>query len=335
MDRPLIAITIGQAHYQRMFNQKAWDALKAFGEVIHHHGDEPASKDDLLKLLSNADGCITSWGVATLDKEIIKAAPQLQVMAHMGSSVRRFISQAIWDRGIHVTSAGIVLAESVAETTLGFIITGLKNIWPLARHVRNGGWREKPEWDRWVPREVYQKNIGVIGASNVGRHLISLLRPFGPNILLYDPFVSQEEAKALGVESYSLEDLLIQSDVVSLHAPANKDTYHLLSKQRLAMMKDDALLINTARGSLIDQEALIVELRKGRFFAFLDVTDPEPPNPESPLRELENVIVFPHIAGCIENCSKMGELAVEELRRYFASEPAIYQITPDMLERIA
>jgi phosphoglycerate dehydrogenase-like enzyme len=100
-------------------------------------------------------------------------------------------------------------------------------------------------------------------------------------------------------------------------------------------MKDDALLINTARGTLIDESALVQELGKGRFFAFLDVTDPEPPAANSPLRKLENVVVTPHIAGCIENCNRMGELAVEELRRFFAGQPAIYQITLDLFKRIA
>jgi phosphoglycerate dehydrogenase-like enzyme len=128
---------------------------------------------------------------------------------------------------------------------------------------------------------------------------------------------------------------LRRSDIVSLHAPSNVHTRHMLNAERLALMKDDALLINTARGSLIDEPALIEELKSGRFFAFLDVTDPEPPAPDSPLRKLENVVVTPHIAGCIERCHRMGELAVEELRRFFAGEPAVYQITPEILERIA
>lgn len=335
MVKPKVVVTIGQAHYSRMFNQSAWEMLESFSEVRHHQREEPANKGELINLLPDADACITSWGVAQLDEDVMQSAPKLQAMAHMGSSVKRFISQAVWDRGIHLTSAGIVLAQSVAETTLGMIIVGLKNIWPLARHVRDGGWRELPDWQRWYPGEVYQKNIGVIGSSNVGQHLITLLKPFKPDILLYDPYVSVEDAEKMGVVKMGLEDLLKQSDVVTLHAPANPETHHLLNANRLSLMKDNALLINTARGSLIDEEALVVEMQKGRFFAFLDVTDPEPPLPDSPLRQLENVVVVPHIAGCIENCSKMGELAVEELRRYFAGEPAIYQITPDMLERIS
>jgi phosphoglycerate dehydrogenase-like enzyme len=272
---------------------------------------------------------------SALTNLLLAGAPKLKAMAHMGSSVKRFVSDAFWQRGIHLTSAGVALARSVAETTLGLMIVGQKRIFPLGQHVRRGGWRDSPDWDKWFSRELYRKNVGIVGASNVGRHVIELLKPFGPQILLYDPFVSKEEAKALGAVKVELDDLLTRSDVVSLHAPANRQTHHMLDAKGLALMKDDALLINTGRGSLIDEQALIEELRKGRFFAFLDVTDPEPPAADSPLRSLDNVVVTPHIAGCIENCNQMGELAVEELRRFFAGEPPVYQITPEMFERIS
>ena len=295
----------------------------------------PANKEELITLLADADACITSWDVACLDADVVEAAPKLKAMAHMGSSVKRFVSDAFWQRNIHLTSAGIALARSVAETTLGLMIVGQKRIWPLGQHVRDGGWRDSPAWDKWFSRELYRKNVGIIGASNVGRHVIELLKPFAPNVLLYDPFVDEAEAKNLGTTKMELNDLLRLSDIVSLHAPANKHTYHLLNAEGMALMKDEALIVNTGRGTLIEEEALIKELSKGRFFAFLDVTDPEPPALDSPLRSLDNVVITPHIAGCIENCNQMGELAVEELRRYFVGEPAVYQITPEMFERIS
>jgi len=335
MQKPTIAITIGKANYKRMFSKEAWDALEAFANVVHHPGDEPAEKAELIQLLQDADACITSWGVAQLDADVMNAAPNLKPMAHMGSSVKRFVSDAFWARKMHLTSTGIALAKTVAETTVGLMIVGQKRVWQLAQHVRDGGWRESPVWDRWFACELYRRNVGIIGASNVGRHVIELLKPFKPNVLLYDPFVTAEDAKALGTTKVELDELLRQSDVVSIHAPANPATHHMLNAAGMALMKDDALIINTARGSIIDEKALIEELKKGRFFAFLDVTDPEPPAADSPLRTLENVVVVPHIAGCIDNCTMLGELAVEELRRFFAGEPAVYQITPELFERIS
>ncbi len=315
-----------------MLNQRAWNALRDFANVIEHPGGEPATKADLLKLLPRADACITSWGVAQLDSDVIAAAPRLKAMAHMGSSVKRFVSDALWKKGVHVTTAAPALAEDVAITALGLMLVGMKRIWPLGQHVRSGGWRESP-W--WPSREIRHKTVGIIGASHVGRHLIRLLKPFEVNILLYDPFVNRETAAELGVKKATLEEMLSQADIVTLHAPAKPDTIRMLNANRLALMKDNALLINTARGTLIDEAALIAELSKGRFFAFLDVTDPEPPAPDSPLRRLENVVVVPHLAGCIEDCGRMGEMAVEELRRFFAKEAPLYQITPEMFKRIA
>lgn len=335
MSKPTVAVTIGRSYYERMFSQEAWKTLEGFAEVIHHPGQEPAGKEDLLVLLPDSDACITSWGVAGFDADVMAAAPRLRAMAHMGSSVKRYVSDAFWERGMHLTSAGITLARDVAETTLGLMIVGQKRIWPLGQHVRDGGWRDSPTWDRWSSRELFRKEVGIIGASNVGRYVIELLKPFEVTALLYDPFVSEEEATKLGATKLELDVLLRRADVVSLHAPANDQTRHMLNAEGLALMKDDALLINTGRGSLIDEASLIAELSKGRFFAFLDVTDPEPLADDSPLRTLENVVVTPHIAGCIENCNRMGELAVEELRRFFAGEPAVYQITPELLTRIA
>ena len=329
---PTVAILIGKNHYKRMLNQIAWDNLRSFANVIEHAGGEPAIKSDLLTILPQADACLTSWGVAQLDTEVIAAAPRLQAMAHMGSSVKRFVSDALWEKGVHVTSAAPALAEDVAITALGLMLVGMKRIWPLGQHVREGGWRDSAAWPS---REIRHKKVGVIGASHVGRHLIRLLAPFEAQILLYDPFLTAEQAVELGVEKVELDTLLKQANIVTLHAPAKPDTQHMLNAGKLTLMKDDALLINTARGTLIDEAALITELSQGRFFAFLDVTDPEPPAADSPLRRLENVVVVPHLAGCIEDCGRMGEMAVEELRRFFAGEAPLYQIKSDMFGRIA
>jgi phosphoglycerate dehydrogenase-like enzyme len=123
--------------------------------------------------------------------------------------------------------------------------------------------------------------------------------------------------------------------VISLHAPLNDNTRKMINSGIFAVMKDNALIINTARGDLIDEPALIRELSSGRFFAVLDVTSPEPPEKESALRRLPNVTVLPHIAGCIEDCSDMSIRAADELKRFFNSEKPLYEITRDMFARIS
>lgn len=332
MTNPVVVITIGQMHYRRMMSQAAWARLAEFAEIVHHPAQEPATKADLLALLPRADACVTSWDVARLDAEVLAAAPQLRALAHMGGSVRRVVSDAVWARSIHVTSAAPALGQDVAETAVGLILVGVKRIWPLAQHVRAGGWRETP-W--WPARELRGKVVGIIGGGNIGRHVIRLLAPFEPHVLVYDPYLPDADAERLGVAKADLDDLLRRADVITLHAPSLPETEHMIDARRLALMKDDALIVNTARGSLFDEPALVAELSRGRFFAFLDVTDPEPPAADSPLRRLPNVVVTPHLAGCIENCTRMGEMAVEELRRFFAGEPPIYRVTPERLAHTA
>jgi len=184
-------------------------------------------------------------------------------------------------------------------------------------------------------RELSRSTVGLIGVGNVGRHVIELLAGFETTILVADPYLGDDDARRPGVERVDLADLMARCDVVSIHAPANDGTRHMIDGELLGRLSDGAVLINTARGAIIDEGALVDELATGRIFAFLDVTDPEPPAPGSPLRQLENAVVTPHIAGCIDNCHRMGELAVEEVRRCLAGEPAINEVRPDMLDRLA
>ena len=243
MTKPVVVITIGQMHYPRMMSQEAWERLAAFAEVVQHAGQEPAAKADLLALLPGADACITSWDVARLDADVVAAAPRLRLLAHMGGSVRRVVSDAVWARGIRVTSAAPVLGQDVAETAVGLILVGVKRIWPLVQHVRDGGWRETP-W--WPARELRGKIVGIIGGGNIGRHVIRLLAPFEPHILVYDPYLPDAEAERLGVAKAELDDLLRRADVVTLHAPSLPETEHMIDGRRLALMKDEALIVNTA-----------------------------------------------------------------------------------------
>lgn len=332
MTKPVVAITIGQKHYKRMMCSGAWEVLASFADVIHHPGLEAANKNDLITLLPNADACVTSWDVARLDDDVIAAAPRLKAVVHMGGSVKRFVSDALWARGICVFSATTELGRDVAQSTLGMMIMGMKHVWQLGYHVRQGGWRDT---SHFPSRELRGKVVGIIGAGTVGCYVIDLLKSFETTNLLYDPYTSEDDARQMGTQKVELDELVKRSDVISLHAPANDSTKHMINARRLKLMKDNALIVNTARGSLIDETALIEELKRGRFYAMLDVTDPEPPSPDSPLRRLENVVVTPHIAGCIEDCTHMGRKAVEELRRFFAGEPALYPITPEMFDRIS
>ena len=332
MEKPVVAITIGKKYYTRMISDESIGILESFADVRHTGTEDPADKNEMKRLLDGADACITSWEVASLDSEIISGADNLKAVVHMGGSVKRLVSNELFDRGVKVFGASPVLAETVAETALGFMIMGMKKGWEIASVVKEGGWRDCA---CWPPRELRGKTVGIIGASQVGRHLIKLLKLFNVNILVYDPFLSKEDAVLMNVKRVSMIELATESDVISLHAPVNENTKQILNGDIFKLMKDNALIVNTARGALIDEPALIRELSAGRFYAVLDVSDPEPPAEDSPLRKLSNVTLFPHFAGCIEDCSDMSLRAAEELRRFFSGEAALYEITREMFDRIS
>ena len=332
MAKPVIAITIGKKYYSRMISDESIRILESFADVRHTGTEDPADINEMKRLLDGADACITSWEVAPLDAEIMAEADNLKAVVHMGGSVKRLVSDALFDKGVKVFGASPVLAETVAETALGFMIMGMKKGWEIAAVVKGGGWRDCA---CWPPRELRGKTVGIIGASQVGRHVIKLLKLFNVNILVYDPFLSKEDAVLMNVKRVSMIELATESDVISLHAPVNENTKQMLNSDIFKVMKDDALIVNTARGALIDEPALNRELSAGRFYAVLDVSDPEPPAEDSPLRKLSNVTLFPHFAGCIEDCSDMSLRAAEELKRFFSGEAALYEITREMFDRIS
>ncbi len=332
MGKPVIAVTIGRKYYKRMISPESIKIMETFADVRHTGTEDPADKEEMKRLLTGADACITSWEVAPLNREVIDAADRLKAVVHMGGSVKRLVSDELFEKGVKVFGASPVLAETVAETALGFMIMGMKKSWVIAAEVKGGAWRDYPSWP---PRELRGKTVGIIGASQVGRHVIKLLKPFHVEILVYDPYLTDTDADSLGVKRVELEKLAAESDIISLHAPVNDKTTRMMNDSLFKIMKDDALIVNTARGSLIDEPAMIRELSAGRFYAVLDVSDPEPPAPESPLRKLSNVTLFPHFAGCIEDCSDMSLRAAEELRRFFAGEAPLYEITREMFDRIS
>lgn len=315
-----------------IFDEKTMAELKEFGNVYINDVDENPDSKRAKELIKDAHIVITSWGCPQIDKEILATAPNVELVAHAAGSVKGIVSDELWYRGIRVTGSAKAIGIGVAETALGFTIASLKNMWRLSENTSKGEWNLGKE----NVREVYGVNIGVIGAGRAGRHYIELMKNFDVNILLYDPVLTEDQAKDMGAKKVELEELLRESDVVSIHAPSIPETDKMLNSETLALMKDDAVLINTARGSIIDEDALVAELKKGRLFACLDVTDPEPPAEDHPFRTLPNVILTPHIAGAVNNgLYRIGSYVVEEIRRFEDGKKMDGEVLQEELEKLA
>ncbi|MFJ4471847.1 hydroxyacid dehydrogenase [Streptomyces sp. NPDC089424] len=286
------------------------------------------------RALSRAEVLITGWGCPHLDEDVLGAAPALRAVLHAAGSVRALVGEALWRRGVAVSSAVTGNAVPVAEYTLAMILLAGKDV--FAHRERFRATHARPDAARTAATGNLGRRVGVVGASRVGRRLLELLRPHDFEILLHDPYVDAAGAAALGARAVTLEALLAGSDVVTLHAPDLPGTHHMLNRERLALIRDGGVLVNTARGALVDHAALTDELVAGRLSAILDVTEPEPLPADSPLYTLPNVFLTPHVAGALGNeLERLGRLVVEELERLASGRPLAHQVRHGDLTRLA
>jgi phosphoglycerate dehydrogenase-like enzyme len=315
-----------------VFQPKHLEQLRELGTLVVNTDVVRPTKEKIIELLQGAEVAITSWGCPSIDASVLQHTPNLKLVVHAAGTVKGIVTPELVDRGIRVSSANDPLGVGVAETALGLTIAAVKRMWPLSQNTRNGGWDQ----GKAQIREMYELKIGVVGAGKAGRHYMRLLKQFDVEVLLYDPIISHQEARTLGAVKVELEELLKHSDVISIHAPSIPETDDMFNAKAFSHMKDDAILINTARGSVINEEDLIVELTKGRFTACIDVTEPEPPVLDHPFRKLDNVILIPHIAGAVNNGKhRLGQYSVDEVRRYLNREPMLGEVNLKSLHVIA
>ncbi|WP_369175390.1 hydroxyacid dehydrogenase [Streptomyces sp. R28] len=284
--------------------------------------------------LARAEILVTGWGCPRLDAAVLDAAPQLRAVLHSAGSVKSLATPELWRRGVAVSSAAVANAVPVAEYTLAMILLAGKDLFAARDRLRSE--RAFPGWGLVPGIGNHGRRVGVIGASRIGRKVIELLRPFDLAPSLTDPYVDEADAAALGIPLLPLDDLLRTSDIVTVHAPETPETRHLIGPRELALMPDGAVLINTARGALLDHDALTAELRAGRLCAILDVTDPEPLPADSPLYDLPNAFITPHLAGSQGNeAARLGLAVAEEAERLVAGGGLAYRVDPEALEREA
>jgi phosphoglycerate dehydrogenase-like enzyme len=321
--------------YDEIMSPEAEAKLNALGRVLRlDTGQRNVTAEQISDLLPQADAVLTTWGAPKFDAQLLALAPKLRVIAHAAGTIKGFIPPEVFDRGIAVTHAAAIIADSVGEWTLTAILCALRQAYAFNRTMHEGGWAKR---DFGFGNELYHKRVGVVAASMTGRAFIRLLKPFDCQVLVYDPYLSPERAAELGVQrAGSLDDLFRTCDVVSNHAPTTPETNGMIGAPQLALLRDGALFVNTARAGAIDYQALTRELQSGRIRAALDVFPKEPLAPDSPLRGLPNVLLSPHVAGgTVESRWRLGLSMVEEIERCFAGQPMRYRVSKEMLATMA
>jgi phosphoglycerate dehydrogenase-like enzyme len=331
---PIIAVLIPAGTRERMLSAAAESELATLGRV-RNPPRALVTSEDLPALLEGAVVCLTGWGTPPLRQDVLANHATLQLIAHTAGSIRRIVPLEVMQQGLRVTHAAAIIADAVAEFVIGQAMLGLRQIHQLDRSLRAGDeWNEVRE--RHLGGLLGARTVGVIGAGHVGRAVIRLLQAFGALVLVYDPLLTESEAAALGVERRPLDQVFAESDVVTLHAPVLPQTKAMIGARQLALLRDGALFINTARGALVDEAALLRELRSGRISAALDVFAEEPLPTESPFRQLPNVLLSPHAAGhTVDTYRRQGQAMVDEVGRLLRGESLRYEITPAMLPTMA
>ncbi|MEV7111538.1 hydroxyacid dehydrogenase [Streptomyces anulatus] len=330
-----IVVALPDDTRNHLFSEQSWKRLEQCGHVLVSPAGGALAHPAATRTLADADILVTGWGTTAHGRRLRELAPRLGTLVHTAGSVRTLVDDTDFARGLTVSSQAENNARPVAEYTLAMILLSGKSVFAAQHAYRtHRGVPTGPELP--AGRGLYGMRVGVVGASRIGRRVLELLRPFDVEVLLHDPYTSTEEAARLGARSTSLDDLLTHCQVVSLHAPLLDATRGMITARHLRLLPDGATFINTARGALVDQDALITELATGRIHAVLDVTEPELPEHASSLWTLPNVVLTPHTAGSAGNeVRRLGDGAVREVERLAQGRPLAHSISREQFSRTA
>ncbi len=306
------------------FPNQALNKLRSLGNVILNEKTEAYTPQELAEAVRDVDVCITHWGCPLFTGQVLKNANRLRLIAHAAGSVADLVTDEVYEEGIKVCSANDTMARYVAEGVLAYILAGIRHITLHDSEMKRGElWLRRVE----TSGSLFDKKLGLVGLGTVGLQLLDLLEPFHVQVKIYDPYLIKDRiAKYSNVTLCSLDEVLSWGDVISIHASLTQETYQLINKRRLALLKDHTLLVNTARGLIVDETALVSELASRRIGAVLDVFEEEPLDLNSPLRKLENVILMPHMAGSPAR-EVMTYTIIDEVGRYLKEEPLQHEIS--------
>ncbi|GIG30164.1 hydroxyacid dehydrogenase [Cellulomonas marina] len=328
--RPTALLVMDPATFALQFRADELARLTALADVAEPVWtpdlDSPAAR----RRLADAEVLLTSWGAPALTPERLAAAPRLRAVLHAAGSVRGLVGDEVFRRGVLVSTAAEANAVPVAEFTLAAIILAGKKAPFLAAQGRHA----PVSWGAVVGREDLSnrgRTVVVVGFSRIGRRVVEMLRLLDTAaVLVVDPYADPAAVRAAGGEPAGLDDALRRADVLSLHAPALPETHRMIGARELALLPAGATLVNTARGSLVDTDALLAACAAGRLDAILDVTDPEPLPTGHPLLALPNVMVTPHVAGSLgAETRRMAQHALDELEALAQGRPLATPLTVD------
>ncbi len=312
-------VQIGSRSFGKVYPEHIQQLEEAGCIVIPNGVGRAYRADELMDSLQNADAIIT--GTDELTADVIAAASKLKTIAKHGIGLETIDLDAARERGISVSATPMAVTDAVADLALALMLAAARKIVPAHISVCNG------DWMNYTGMQLRGKTLGIVGLGRIGQQVWLRAKGFGMKAVAYDPYPNEEFAAENDVSFAPLDELLRIADVVTLHAPADSVVCPLLGADEISSMKQGALVINTARGVLIDEDALADALHSGHLGgAGLDAFVEEP-LVDSPLTELENVVLTSHIGGStFDGRRLMGEAVVENILRAKRGEPPLFQV---------
>ena len=265
------------------------ERLESVGEIGYNSEKAPLGGEKLKQALKGYDVVITGWGQPLIKKDDLDT---VKLIVHTGGTVGGIVDMEIFDSDITVLSGNSHYAQSVAEGVIAYMLYALRKMGKYGAEIKNGGWT----WDAHT-EGLLDQSVGLVSLGAISTRLIPMLKLFTDDIRVYSTHCDEEIAKNMGFRYASLDEIFSECKVVSVHTAKNDETYHMINKKHFDLLCEGSLFINTSRGPVIDEKALIETLKTKNITALLDVYDKEPLPQDSELIGLENVILFPHMAG--------------------------------------
>jgi glyoxylate reductase len=317
----------------RLLPKPAMDRILSSCDAEVWEGDLPPPRDVLLKKVEQVEGLL-SLLTDKVDAELFSKAPKLKVVSNYAVGFDNIDIPEATRRGIIVGNTPGVLTETTADYAFALLMAAARRVVEGDRNVRSGGWKT------WGPmtllgHDIHGATIGIIGLGRIGIAVAKRAKGFGMKLLYYDLARRKDVENELGIQYVTLENLLRESDFITVHTNLTPETHHLIGAKQFEMMKKTCILVNDARGPIVDNNALYHALRDGKIaFAGLDVTEPEPIPSNHPLLTLDNVIITPHIASAsVATRTKMALMAAENLIAGLKGEMPPNPVNPEVLKR--
>ena len=323
--------TVVQA-WNKFMTEEVRAYLEERFEVTYFPHARRLTAEDIALYAGDAEVMMTGWGHPMMGSKCLEGT-SIKLIAHTGGSVADYVSQDVYEAGIKVISGNNLFAESVAEGTVGYMMLALRKMVDYVHDTREGNWRS----EACAPTEgLLDQTVGRVGMGAITKQLIPMLKPFRVKLKLYSGYpIDPEYLAQNNAVQASLDEIFSTCKIVSIHSALNERTSGMIGKEHFDLLQDGAVFINTARGAIIREDEMIEALQEKRFMAVLDVYAKEPPEVDTPLRQLKNVYCMPHVGGPTNDRAPIIAMRLaDDIQRFAAGEPLQHEITGSYAKRM-